>query len=207
MGVSYKKSRITWGCREAACCLNHSFQPCNVAVFAVILSLALSVSGDQGAASVTNIPFNLLSLTAWLISFLFWCAWRVSNDRWGRIYPEWIDHVTKQSPICCDGKLISMNGGKTSVLFVQDWHMNILSILLSWSIRTLLQSNLTNWFTPSLTSVSCLNLIFPFAIDILILQTHSNLFNIFYLHKESSHSCINELYISAYFHFSLSLKG
>ena len=40
------------------------FHPCDAAVFAVYSGFALSLCADQKAASVTNFPFNLLTLTA-----------------------------------------------------------------------------------------------------------------------------------------------
>lgn len=156
IGVSYKKSRITWGCWEAECCLNHSFQPCNVAVFAVILSLALCISADQRAASVTNIPFNLLSLSAWLISFLFWCTWRVTSVRWQSIYPEWTDHVTiemQNKLILLPEKRVFNEWWKDKCSFTDTWRF-LNRCLQSWSVSTSVQSKLlltwSNWSTSSL---------------------------------------------------------
>lgn len=70
-----------WGCQEGACGLNLSLQPlCSHVCCCSKLSVALSVFADQIAASVTNILFNLLSLTAWLkYLFSFGSGWRVSN--------------------------------------------------------------------------------------------------------------------------------
>lgn len=61
MGVSFERSGIMSRGRMSA---KSFFLPGSVAGISVVLSLALSVFADHISASVTNIPFNLLSLTA-----------------------------------------------------------------------------------------------------------------------------------------------